>query len=161
MTMPSLLTPERIARTKELAADGIPRIYIAQDLQVRRETFYDWIEKGQKILAGEMERPPEAGGVHADYAAFVLALEAGDAEYVVRAVRAIGGAEKGHTGHQWLLERTKRAEFGPKSEVEVKHSGTVALVDWSTAGLGDLGERAIDVEFEEVGPLALTEKPGG
>lgn len=161
MSFPASLTPELATKVHAEVAKGTPITYVADLLRIGRQTFYDWVSKGEAILAGEREPAKEAGGIQPDYADFVLGLRAARATAVIGSVEAVRKSERGHAGHQFWLERQIREEFGPKSEVEVKHSGSVALVDWSTAQLGDLGEAAIDVEFEEV-PLALeTTKPGG
>lgn len=167
MSMPSSLTPTRAAIVCELARQGIPRLYIAAKIGVNKVTLFDWILKGRAILDGEPP-PRDAGETPPDYAAFVLALDEADADYVIASGRDINTAEKGHAGRQWWLERTKRDVFGATQKIEVEHSGVVHHVA-GVEGLTDeqllaiVGRRrAIEAEFTEVTPQLPTagEEPG-
>ncbi len=149
----SSLTPERFTQAVELARKGIPRVYIAAKLKVDRVTLWDWLDRGRKILAGEIEPPPEAGGIHPDYAAFVLAMDDADADAVIAAANDITTNPRGHAGQQWWLERTRSEVFGARQQVE--HSGTVAqIVVVNYAQLTDaelFRPKAIEGECEVVG----------
>ncbi len=173
MPLPSAMTPDMPRQAYELAILGIPRCHIADKLGVGRRTFYDWIAKGDAILDGEMDPPRDAGNHPPDYAAFARALRMAEADAVIASASAIR-TEKGSPGHQWWLERTHPNEFGNRQKLEVEHSGTVQIIDWSTNAAGALAERmaevpAIDAEFSSVDALAVprgtpaltTTKPAG
>ncbi len=159
--MDALLTPALTSQAAELAREGLPASLIAAKLRVGRRTFFDWLTKGEAQAEGE-ERPPYSP----DYAAFYLSVQEARADAGLTSIRRVR-TERGSTGDAWWLERAFPAEFGTRTKLEVEHSGTVQIIDWSTNAAGALAERmaevpAIDAEFSSVDALAITTtKPGG
>ncbi len=118
MARPSKLNHDLIAKAYELVKEGLPVIYVCDNLSIRKQSYYNWMEKGEKDFEEEIE------SLEAEFFDYI---KKGVSEYVQEAVRTIKKGEKGWQGSAWLLERTRK-EFMPKQEIKAGDDGKVTVI---------------------------------
>lgn len=108
MAPPTLLTPELQAEICERLRGGASIRSVVVAVGVTRQTFFNWRKRDDE-----------------PYASFNAACDQAMAEAEVALIEKVRRGEPGWQGAAWILERTRRAEYGRMSTVE--HTGGLTI----------------------------------
>jgi transposase len=107
---PPLLSPELSDLICQSIIFGTPLMHALEDAGVSKQTYYNWLKRGEAALEGD--------DIYVD---FLDAVKKAKSTFVVRAVKRLQKAARNPrnwTAMAWLLERRHPEDFG-KKEVEI------------------------------------------
>ena len=116
--MESKLTKETTEAFAAEVADGLPVEYCCDLLRISRQTYLNWMERGERDQANDIE---------SDFRAFFEAIKNAYASFIKESKRIIRKGEHGWQGAAWWLERTN-VNFILKQRVEAGEDGKVTVV---------------------------------
>lgn len=114
----SKLNNELINKAYELVAEGLPIIYMCDNLMITQPCHSLWMKQGKEDFENDIDSL---------YALYFITIKKGQSDYVLSAMRDIKSGRPGWQGQSWWLERT-RQDFMPKQEITAGDDGKVTVV---------------------------------